>query len=192
MTGFVVWLKKKGYAPKTINLKLTAIRSFLKYCSAEDFELHGVYSDVCNVKKQKEEKKAIEYLQPKATAAILSAYDTKTAKHRRNRMILILLYDTGARVQELSDLNVSSLHLDMDNPFITLIGKGRKSRNVPLLQKTTGHLSVYLQEFHPANEDGPLLIACLMVFPISCLLTVSAWSLRQQRIRQGAHATMFL
>lgn len=123
--------------------------------------MRGIYTEVCTVKKQKEEKKPIEYLQPNATAAILSAYDTKTAKHRRNRMILIMLYDTGARVQELADLNINSLHLEMNNPFVTLIGKGKKSRNVPLLQKTVQHLRLYLQEFHPKNEECPLFYSLL-------------------------------
>ena len=158
---FIGWLKENGYAPKTINLKLTAIRSFLKYCSDEDFELRGIYTEVCTVKKQKEEKHPIEYLQPNATAAILSAYDTDTSKHRRNRMMLIMLYDTGARVQELADLNMSSLHLDVSNPFVTLIGKGRKSRNVPLLKKTVQHLGVYLRGFHPALKENPLFYSIL-------------------------------
>lgn len=93
---FVEWLHEKKYASKTINLKLTAIRSFLKYCADEDFELRGIYNEICSVRKVKEEKKPMEYLQSAATKAILAAYDTRTAKHRRNRMILILLYDTGA------------------------------------------------------------------------------------------------
>ena len=158
---YVIWLKGKGFAPKSINLKLTAIRSFLKYCSEEDFELRGVYTDVCSVKKLKEEKKSIEYLQPKATSAILSAYDTKTSKHRRNRMMLILLYDSGARVQELSDLNCSSLHTDAENPYITLVGKGRKSRNVPLMAKTVKHLEIYLKEFHSARTEAPLFYSLM-------------------------------
>lgn len=153
---FISWLKGKGYASKTINLRLTAIRSFLKYCSQEDFELRGIYTEVCTVKKLKEEKRPIEYLQPAATSAILSAYNSTTSKHRRNRMMLILLYDTGARVQELADLNLSSLHLDVENPFVTLIGKGKKSRNVPLLKKTVQHLGVYLKEFHPIGNENPL------------------------------------
>lgn len=53
---FVGWLSANKYAPKTINLKLTAIRSFLKYCGDEDFELRGIYNDVCTIKKVKEEK----------------------------------------------------------------------------------------------------------------------------------------
>lgn len=145
----------------SINLKLTALRSFLKYCSEEDFELRGIYSDVCTVKKLKEEKAPIVYLQPNATAAILAAYDNKTVNHRRNRMLLILMYDTGARVQELADLNISSLHLEMKNPFVTLIGKGRKGRNVPLLEKTVKHLKGYIREFHPENDEVPLFYSML-------------------------------
>lgn len=138
---FVEWLKSSGYSPKSINLKLTAIRSFLKYCGKEDFNLKALYTEACSIKKLNEEHHPILYLQPKATAAILVAYDTKISKHRRNRMMLILLYDTGARVQELADLNVSSLHLDASTPFITLVGKGRKSRNVPLMNKTVAQSS---------------------------------------------------
>lgn len=153
---YVIWLRNQGYSTKTINLKLTAIRSFLKFSSEEDFELRGLYTEVCSIRKLKEEKKPIEYLQPAATSAILSAYDSKTSKHRRNHMILILLYDTGARVQELSDLRLSSLHLNFKNPYITLIGKGQKSRNVPLLIKTVKHLNVYIKEFHPTGTEAPL------------------------------------
>ena len=158
---YVTWLKNKKFSSKTINLRLTAIRSFLKYCSEEDFELRGVYADVASVRNVKEEKKAIQYLKPEATAAILSAYDVDTAKHRRNRMMLILLYDSGARVQELADLNISSLHIGEANPYITLVGKGRKSRNVPLMAKTVKHLNVYIQEFHPGHEEAPLFYSVL-------------------------------
>lgn len=158
---FISWLTGKNCSPKTINLRLTAIRSFLKYSSEEDFELRGIYTDVCSVKKVKEEKKPIVYLQPEATVVILAAYDTTTAKHRRNRMMLIMLYDTGARVQELADMNISSLHLRERNPFVTLIGKGRKSRNVPLLNKTVQHLNEYLKEFHPEMNECPLFYSLL-------------------------------
>ena len=159
--NFIRWLTNKSYSAKTINLRLTAIRSFLKYSSEEDFELRGIYIEVCSVKKVKGEKKPIVYLQPEATTAILAAYDTATTKHRRNKMMLIMLYDTGARIQELADLNISSLHLREQNPFVTLIGKGRKSRNVPLLKKTVQHLQIYLKEFHPEMNECPLFYSLL-------------------------------
>jgi len=74
---------------------------------------------------------------------------------------LILLYDTGARVQELSDLNYSSLHIDAKNPYITLVGKGRKSRNVPLMSKTVKHLEVFLKKFHSTGNEVPLFYSLL-------------------------------
>ena len=89
---FIIWLKGQGASTRTINLRITSIRSFLKYCGQEDFELRGIYESVCQIQKLKEEKHPILYLQPEATAAILSAYDMNTQKHRRNRMILILLW----------------------------------------------------------------------------------------------------
>ena len=49
----------------------------------------------------------------------------------------------------------------MDSPFVTLIGKGRKSRNVPLLNRTVQHLEVFMSEFHPNNEERPLFYSLL-------------------------------
>ena len=159
--NFVVWLRGGNYSPKSINLKVTAIRSFLKFCSQEDFELRGIYTDVCTVKKLKESKKPIQYLQPSATSAILSVFNNAKAKQRRNRMILILLYDTGTRVQELVDLKVSSLFLDAASPYVTIVGKGQKSRNVPLMARTVQHLHQYLNEFHTARDENPLFYSML-------------------------------
>ena len=48
---FIAWLTRKNCSAKTINLRLTAIRSFLKYSSEEDFELRGLYTEVCSIKK---------------------------------------------------------------------------------------------------------------------------------------------
>lgn len=153
---FIVFLKNHKLTNKSINLKITTLRSFLKFCSEEDFELRGVYENAKKIKNLKVEKKPIEYLEENATRAILGAFDGTSSKSRRNRMILILLYDSGARVQELTDLNVSSLHLKSENPYITLTGKGRKTRNVPLLARTVEHLCKYLKEFHPNGTENPL------------------------------------
>lgn len=158
---FISYLRSHNLANKSVNLKITAIRSFLKFCSDEDFELRGLYEEIKSIRNLKIEKKPIEYLQENATKAILNAHDTTSAKSRRNRMMLILLYDSGARVQELADINVSSLHLNVKNPYITLTGKGKKTRNVPLLQKTVEHLKKYLSEFHSEGVEQPLFYSYL-------------------------------
>lgn len=155
---YIVWLKeKKTSSPKTINLRITAIKSFLKYASDENFELKTYYYDVCSIKGQKITKKPIEFLENEATKAILEAYDNDTKIHIRNKVILILMYDTGVRVQEISDLKLSSLHLGDKNPYITVIGKGRKLRNVPLTSKTVAHLKKYVEKFHKSSNDNEFL-----------------------------------
>ena len=155
---YITWLKnKKNSKPKTINLRLTAIKSFLKYASDEDYELKDVYYGVCAIKGQKDTKKPIEYLEQEATQALLSAYDNNTKAHIRNKVILITMYDTGARVQEISDLKVSSLHLDDKNPYVAIIGKGNKLRNVPLTNKTVAHLKKYIEKFHPNSNNDEYL-----------------------------------
>lgn len=89
----------------------------------------------------------------------LKSLDRYNFKHGNSTVLcksLILLYDTGARVQELADLDIESLHLDVPNPYISIIGKGRKRRNVPIMRKTVAHLNSYLKEFHPSEQSAPL------------------------------------
>ena len=69
-------------------------------------------------------------------------------------MILILLYDTGARVQELVDLKVTDIHLKARNPFVLVTGKGDKTRSIPLMNKTVAHLKEYVRQFHTGSSDS--------------------------------------
>ncbi len=159
--AYLVWMNEVQHlAAKTCNLRLTALKSFMEYSADEDITLVANYNEVCSVRGMKEYKKAILYMTHEAIAALLKAPGTDTKKGRRNRMVLILLYDTAARAQELVNITLRDLHIaQVKTPFITLIGKGNKSRNVPLMEKTVAHIQRYLREFHPhpnATGEAPL------------------------------------
>ncbi len=76
---------------------------------------------------------------------ILSLPDCRTETGRRDRMMLLILYDTGARVSELTGLKVRDLRLDPPAK-VTLQGKGMKQRSVPLMDETRDLLREHLYE----------------------------------------------
>jgi len=125
---WVAWMsEEKGYSAKTVNLRLTALKSFLRYCSAEDPSLTAEYVGACAVKPPKVARRPVGYLSPDETKAVLAAYSGRTAKERRHRAMLVLLYETGARVSELTGIRASDLSLEAP-ARVTLMGKGGKWR----------------------------------------------------------------
>lgn len=154
---YVKWMTEtQRYAPKTIELRLTAITSFLAYAAREDITLEAICAQAASVKPPKAPKKPVEFLPKPATRAILAAHGGATAKSRRNRMVLIFLYDTAARVSEVCAARVQDLHL-ADAPYVALHGKGGKTRNMPIMTETAAHLRVYLAEFQPdPDPSAPL------------------------------------
>lgn len=159
--AYMAWMKNDCLlAAKTCNLRLTAIRSLLEYASNEYSELMSYYLSVCSVKNIKSSGKPIEFFEPLQMKALLSAPHTTRKTERRNQMMLILMYDTAVRVSELLNIKVNSLHLNSRVPYIMICGKGRKYRNIPLMDKTHQHLNRYLKEFHdPLKSDCALFYA---------------------------------
>lgn len=149
---------ERSLAPKTCNLRMTAIRAFLEYAAQEYLWFMPIYTDACSITGVKTMNSAIEYFEPNEMAALLSAPSENSKTDRRNQMMLIFLYDTAARVTEARQVKVSDLHLDTGVPYVTLLGKGRKYRNIPLLEKTLLHMKRYLREFHGSDlkSDAPL------------------------------------
>ena len=85
---------------------------------------------------KKEAAQEIEFFSEKALKAILAAPDVSLKKGRRDLVFMILLYDTGARIQEILDLCLNNLHISSNEKYVVLTGKGGKPRLVPLMQKT--------------------------------------------------------
>ncbi|MCC8046996.1 MAG: site-specific integrase [Clostridiales bacterium] len=156
---YQAWMvTERGLAPKTCNLRMTAIRAFLEYAAQEYLWIMPIYTDACGIAGVKAANHAIEYFEPGEMTALLAAPSGNSKTDCRNQMILIFLYDTAARVAETRQVKVSDIHLEAEVPYVTLLGKGRKYRNIPLLEKTILHVKRYLKEFHASGpkSDTPL------------------------------------
>lgn len=162
ITDYLDWMVNvKKYAEKTCNLRITAVHSLLEFAAYEDSDnFMSVYLEACTVKGIKVDAGPIEYFEGFQMKALLAAPDPKTWVGRRNQMMLILYYDTAARIAELLEMSLDQLHLDAETPYLTILGKGRKYRNIPLMDKTVRHLKSFIKEYHADNKlSSPLFYA---------------------------------
>jgi site-specific recombinase XerD len=106
------------------------------------------WQKIRSIKALKGEKKSISYLNTEGIKLLLEQPDSTTGNGRRNLALLALMYDTGARVQEIIDLTPESLKIENQPYTIRIFGKGRKSRVVPLMEEQIIILKRYMEENH--------------------------------------------
>lgn len=147
---FLTWLQNtRCCEASTKNLRLAAMKSFFHYCAMEDPVLMAIYMDIQKVQPQRLVRKRVEYMSETALKVLLNQPNVASRCGQRDRFLMILLYDTGARIQEVLELRLKDIHLKDQTPCIYLTGKGNKTRAVPLMDKTIAHLHEYMKMFHP-------------------------------------------
>jgi site-specific recombinase XerD len=146
--------KERSNAPQTRNVRLAAIHSFMRYASVRDPASIAVAQRVLAIPSKRFDRPILGYLSIPEINAILNAPDRTTWNGRRDAALLETLYNTGARVSEITGLKVSNILLDRESA-IHLHGKGRKQRVVPLWKSTAGHLRDWLTEIE-RSPDSPV------------------------------------
>jgi len=134
----------------TRNQRLAAVHAFARYLQIEDPVHITQWQHILAIPFKRHERTIPTYLTPDEMAAVLAQPNGATPYGRRDLVMLSLLYDTGARVQELIDLQVQDVRLESPAQ-IRLTGKGRKTRIVPLMPSMVSQLATYLQEHHTAH-----------------------------------------
>ena len=141
---FLLWLEaERNYSIASRNQRLAAIHSFFRYVIFLHPELIQMCQRVLEIPYGRVPQKAIHFLTEEQMKQLLSQPDISNQTGLRDAALLSLLYDSAARVQEFIDLDICDLKVGKA-PVLTLTGKGRKTRQVPLMDNTSHLLEIYL------------------------------------------------
>jgi site-specific recombinase XerD len=143
---------------RTRNARLAAIHSFFRYVLDCEPALAMSCQRVLAIPVRKGTRPLLGYLAEAELAHLLAQVDRSTTEGERDYLLLALLYDTGARIQELLDLVPSDFRL-MPPAFVRIRGKGRRERLCPLLPQTARLVSRFLTGGGrvPHDDKAPLL-----------------------------------
>ncbi len=135
---------ERGSSPRTCNQRLAAIHAFSRYVQGEAPEHLLAMQRVLAIPSRRVARKPMVYLEAADLGVVLAQPDVDTALGRRDAVLLNVLYNTGARCQELIDLCAKDVRLDTPAQ-VRLTGKGRKTRIVPLTVSTVSLLRGYME-----------------------------------------------
>lgn len=159
ISEFLDWLEKeRKCSVVTRNHRLSCIHTFFKYTVNMDPVLTAYLIDLQKIPSKKAMKsRVMEFMSEEALEMVLAQPDTKSKKGIRDLFFMVLMYDTAARNRELLDLKVKDFVTDAKTPCVYLIGKGKKRRVVPLMQKTVEHFHRYMKIFHEDRNPDQFL-----------------------------------
>ena len=136
------------------NARLAAIRSFAHFAALKDPTALPSLQRVLAIPMKRFDKPLLGFLSKSEIQAILDAPPADHWSGQRDRIMFATLYNTGARVSELTGLRVADVILD-GSACVHLHGKGRKDRSVPLWRTTTTQLRRWLPRID-SRPDRPI------------------------------------
>ncbi len=157
---FLDWLQtERDCSTVTRNQRLAVIKSFCRYTAIEHPGHLDQITQILAIRQKNTPAQDLGHLTADEVKTLLAQPGSTSARAVRDTVLLAVAYDTGARVQELCDLNVADIRAA--NPItLTIRGKGSKTRYVPVMGPTARLLVDYLNHFvpHPglAADENPL------------------------------------
>ncbi len=145
LRAYMAYLSRARYATTTINRHLSAIRGLYSWMGAHGYEVSGAASALASPKLSRRLPKTMS---DSDAARLMDSCDVQGGKGLRDRAFLELLYASGARVSEISGLDVASV--DFASAQVRLFGKGEKERVVPVYELALDWVGRYIAEARPA------------------------------------------
>ena len=148
--------QKRHVSIGTRNCRLAALRSFFSFVADREPLASAQCAEVLHIPTKRAPQRALCYLDEDELTAILAQPDHLKCEGQRDHLLLSVLFNTGARIQEA--LNLAPRDLRLESPFhVRLFGKGRKERIAPLWPETVALLNAWLER-RPRGEDDPIFV----------------------------------
>lgn len=132
------------------NIRLAAIRSFFRWLTLRNPEIVGIATRILAIPVKRTVRRLIAPFTREEIDALLAAPNQADWQGRRDHALLLTLYNTGARVSEITALRRDQVQF-ASSTFVHLLGKGRKERNLPLWPKTARTLKVWFRELESST-----------------------------------------
>ncbi len=140
----------------TRNCRLAALHSFFSFVAGREPLAAAQCAAILRIPNKKTAKREVDGLDDDEITAILAQPNRSKFEGQRDHVLLALLYNTGARIQEALDLSPQSVR--WETPFhVRLLGKGRKERTCPLWPETIELLRALLKR-KPRGEGEPIFV----------------------------------
>ncbi|NQZ65070.1 tyrosine-type recombinase/integrase [Crocosphaera sp.] len=140
---------------RTRNARLAAIRAFANYIALQCPPALSLVQQILAIPMKRYEKPLVGFLSREEIQALIKAPDINTWCGRRDRLMFIVLYNTGARISELLEIRMKDVCLAV-SPNVQLHGKGRKQRMVPLWKETVHEIKNWVR-YAELENDQPLI-----------------------------------
>lgn len=180
VAGYLDFLEiSQGCSIKTRNHKLNCLRSFYNYAVMRDTSLVVYQADLFSIPFKKDVKaETVDHLSETAVKILLEQPDVKKRKGIRDQFLMLLMYDTAARVQEIIDLKICDIRLG-NAPQVKLHGKGNKYRSLPLMKKQYCITTTICRRFTQEKPNVPpkrYFIRCERISAARYLMIQSGFS----------------
>jgi len=143
---------------RTRNQRLAALHSFFEYAASRVPEIMAVAERVAAIPTKRTPLNETRFLERDELTALFAGLPATGSSARRDRALLLFLYNTGARVQEVADLKVANLELD--SPCrVHLHGKGDKWRSCPLWEETAAQLRSLIAARKSSDTSAPVFVS---------------------------------
>jgi site-specific recombinase XerD len=152
----------RGNSAATRNSRLAALHSFVQHLLRQDVTRAGQYGRILAIRPKRTHHRTIPYLEPEEARAVIEAVTSDSPQGRRDRALLLLLYNTGARVSEVLAVRAGHFRLDRMRQ-VRLIGKGRKERVCPLWPET----AAAIRQIIVGKTNDEIIFNNLRGYPLS-------------------------